>query len=419
MAQEDGPELENQLASAMQNAFLAQAKRIIGEYLAADWQSHGVVLNDLQRADLVDQVLQGGQGKLAVELADTQEKAVRARYADLIPDDLTINLEGLQIKIDKLEGIAEAIFADAIRSILRDWPNLLLNRWTEDAPRTYAEMRAEQAEFETEVHKRWGNAIDSLDALISICRDIGQDFSSKVKKSQANDDPMLKSLIFLHMRSCQVSCEVATLLRAGLADGAVARWRTLHELAVTAAFIAKHGPSIAQRYLDHADMQTYLAAKEYQKYSQRLGRQPISAADMASLETRKAELVAKYGSEFEQHYGWAIPALPKPKHPKQLTRYSFSGIELSVGLDHVRPFVQTAHDSIHAGSRGTAFRISAAWAGASDVGLELPGRNTAWSLILVTARLLGQRPDLEWTLTAKAILQLGPPIYRAFDEAAY
>ena len=36
----------------------------------------------------------------------------------------------------------------------------------------------------------------------------------------------------LHARACQIAREVLTLLYAGFAEGAMARWRALHELAV-------------------------------------------------------------------------------------------------------------------------------------------------------------------------------------------
>ena len=55
----------------------------------------------------------------------------------------------------------------------------------------------------------------------------------------------------LHANACLVTSEVITLLEAGYSSGATARWRSLHEVAVYAMFIVKHGPGTAERYLRH------------------------------------------------------------------------------------------------------------------------------------------------------------------------
>jgi hypothetical protein len=52
-------------------------------------------------------------------------------------------------------------------------------------------------------------------------------------------------------------------LLAGYASGAHARWRTLHEIAVVALFIAQEDNSTAERYVHHRFVKSYEDAVEY------------------------------------------------------------------------------------------------------------------------------------------------------------
>ncbi|NJM53745.1 MAG: hypothetical protein HC846_10380 [Blastocatellia bacterium] len=73
-------------------------------------------------------------------------------------------------------------------------------------------------------------------------------------------------LLSLYARACLVSSEILVLLKAGFPDGSHARWRTLHEIAVVAMFIEKHGKEVAERYLLHEYVEDYKGAMQHQKY---------------------------------------------------------------------------------------------------------------------------------------------------------
>jgi hypothetical protein len=65
-------------------------------------------------------------------------------------------------------------------------------------------------------------------------------------------------------RGCQVSDEIISLLENGFADGAMARWRTLREIAVVATVIRRYGTDIGARYVDH---QAVESKRKMDKYS--------------------------------------------------------------------------------------------------------------------------------------------------------
>ncbi len=68
-----------------------------------------------------------------------------------------------------------------------------------------------------------------------------------------------------HARACQIAREILTLIKNGYADGAMARWRALHEISVISSFIAKHGNEVAEKYLLHSNIESNKAAVLYQK----------------------------------------------------------------------------------------------------------------------------------------------------------
>jgi hypothetical protein len=77
------------------------------------------------------------------------------------------------------------------------------------------------------------------------------------------------------VRACQVTDEIACLLENGFADGAMARWRTLHEIAMVAAVISQHGEAIAERYLAHQFVESKRAMDKYLACYKQLGYGPL------------------------------------------------------------------------------------------------------------------------------------------------
>jgi len=65
--------------------------------------------------------------------------------------------------------------------------------------------------------------------------------ASSVPKAAAQNDYQFEALVRLQAGAARVAGEIYALLLSGYASGAHARWRTLHEIAVTALFIAQRG----------------------------------------------------------------------------------------------------------------------------------------------------------------------------------
>jgi hypothetical protein len=225
---------------------------------------------------------------------------------------------------------------------------------------------------------------------------------------------LFDAILGLHLRACRVASEVFCLLKSGFADGAMARWRTLHELAIVIMFLWQHKGDCGTRYLSHAFIERFKAARQYQCHCGRLGHEPHSPSEMHEFRADYDSVVAKYGTDFATEYGWAAKAIGI-KCP------TFADIEKSIDLAHWRPYFKMACHSVHAGPQALGFSLGSPtgqpYAGASNAGLADPGHSTAISLTLATSSFLTLRTNLDGLVACQIMRRLTDDIGREFLKA--
>ena len=271
------------------------------------------------------------------------------------------------------------------RDVRRQSPAILLGR------RTFARG------FERRLRQRWRKGLNLLELLLCLCLDEGGTFNQRHRPvATINSDFVFDALVRLHARGCQITSEVLALLKTGHPDGANARWRSLHETAVTARFIAKHGNGTAERFLLHEGIKVYEDAPSYQEHAERLNCEAFSEREMRDKEALYKALLEKFGDDYKGGYGWASHAL-RGLDPPHKGSISFFHIEKSVGVPHFQPYYRMASHSIHADAKSIRFSLGIITpsllipAGPSNAGLASPGQNTAISLASLTATLLSHR----------------------------
>ncbi|MCW2984420.1 MAG: hypothetical protein JWR63_1990 [Conexibacter sp.] len=161
-------------------------------------------------------------------------------------------------------------------------------------------------------------------------------------KAAENNDCNFDALVRLHARACRVASEARALLRTGHADGAHARSRTLHEIAVTAFFIRTQGGEVGECYLLHANATAYKAARQFQQHAERLGAEPLTENEMDHMRQRRDALVERFGASYVEDYGWAAATLDK-------SRPTFYDLERAADMEHWRPHFKWASEGVHAG----------------------------------------------------------------------
>jgi len=291
-------------------------------------------------------------------------------------------------------------------------------RWVREAGPELFEQYDARAGFEERLRHRWANGLDGLELLRLRAYDEGAKYNERHRPDAATDsDFVFDALSRLHARACRAASEVGALLRAGHAEGAHARWRTLHEVAVTMFFIRAHGRSVAEAYLAHHAARAWSAAEQYQRYHADLGYAPFAESELDEMRAARDSLAERFGPNYVRDYGWSAAALGK-------SRVTFQDIEEAVNMDRWRPWYRMASEGQHAGSRGLVFTLgllpdaNLLLAGPSNAGLEDPGASAAISLAQATVALLTRTPDFRSLQAALALLRLSREVEDDFHAAA-
>jgi hypothetical protein len=294
---------------------------------------------------------------------------------------------------DYAEKISETL-PDLIHTVAEKAAGKMLRRYERDwaAWRDATEIQMDQFRFNLEA--RWGRGFDALRMLIELSRDIGTDFHRRSSRSRSRRRVHLnKALLHLHVRAIQIASEIMVLMENGYADGAIARWRTLHEVACVAMVLGDGGEALAERYLAHEIVEAKKGLGQYQQCHPKLGYAPFSKRAAAQIERDYADAINRYGKEFGGDYGWVAVHLGNPKP-------NFSNIEDAAGRAMMRSHYKMASHNVHASTKGIAYRLGsldrhyAVIAGASNVGFVEPGQNLALSLMHITILLL----PTSWTV---------------------
>ncbi|TCC10894.1 DUF5677 domain-containing protein [Kribbella soli] len=218
------------------------------------------------------------------------------------------------------------------------------------SPRMLREHRIRAGRFERHLQRYWGKALDLFYSILVCAEEAGREFDERNSPAtrEAGDD-VFEVLTGLHARAIRTAGEVYALLTQGFPLGALARCRTLHELAVTAVVIAEFGrmpeyPDLAQRFISHRVIARVADAEVYQTNAAALGEDPFSEEQMNAWRSEREALISQYGTDFKKDYGWAIPLFGFAPNFRQL--------EERAGLDHLRGYYRWASHEVHSGSRG-------------------------------------------------------------------
>jgi hypothetical protein len=312
------------------------------------------------------------------------------------------------------ERLAE-VFGTAIENKVPDIAKGLLRTLKDKAPKMLREHRESDAGFRERNFQRWREGLDLLEMLIVIAEESGSDFNTEFRPQAAQQNNLVfEAVCGLHARAVLVAREVLCLVEGGFADGALARWRSLHEIAVVSGFLSERDNQLAERYLLARQAQAYKAIVEYQNSAPRTGLDPFTEKEIQRATMLRDKLVQKYGVAIQRDYGWAAEALGN-KNP------TFRDVEEAVGLDHLRPYFRWASDHVHAGHKphatflGTSESVQPVLlAGQSNSGLTEPAAQTALSLVQATAALLLVEPNFDHLVISQLLLDLVGEVQETF-----
>ena len=350
------------------------------------------------------------------DLAQMLEEALEGALAQLSPDQ--------RAKVDadpELHARLSAAAMDAVDGVAAG----IVERLRRDAPAMVRHRRRGQQAMEKQIDEHWGRAFDASEAVMKVAFEVGEFHYKKHVPPDGERSYAFEVLARLQARGLRIAEEVLVLLKAGYGQAAMARWRSLHEVAVVADFILEHGDECAERYFDHEAVETYRAMAEFQQHAGTLGEQKYSDEAMAVARAGRDAVVAKHGARFGGQYGWAQEYVAAKDSAWARQNVTFKAIEESVEADRFRPRYRVASHAVHANPMGVtrmpdslpSERGLVLLTGPSAAGLADPGYGALVSLTSVTEAVLAWRPGEASHLLARSLQLLTEDAETAYREA--
>ena len=302
------------------------------------------------------------------------------------------------IDTEKIKKLIESgeFHKTILDTIKGNWPKDALESIKRNSKENLAIERIEQKYFEVKLSYLWSEPFDLFEVMIHISQEISSEFIEEFHNEDTKrKDYTFEALIRLHRRACQVALEILALMQSGYPDGANARWRTLHEIAVTCFFIQNHSQETAERYLRFNEIESYKSIavyldkpELYREHQQLLPNMLLSKEEMTEIKKNKESLCEQFYPEYVKNYGWAIKDFPDLKE-----KLTFAKLERDVNLDHLRPYYLMANIAVHSGPKGIFFHLTTPENtvipfGPSNWGMSTPGPLAAISLLHVNTALL-------------------------------
>jgi hypothetical protein len=375
--------------------------KLLEMYIAHEIKKQGHELTKEQEKQIRDYIAQGFEGVLSID-----DKTDALTKLEFDPNAFSEFVKKTQSVV--IEQIPEIM--DSMARVY--WKSI--KRLSDDFA---TESIAERVAFEARLYSTWRKPFNLFEVFIEMESDLGEKCIKQLRKRRSKKNKNLaNALIRLHAKTCLVSREIAALIRAGYADGAHARWRSLYESVVTMSFLVDQGDAMAKAYLDHELIQKAANLRAHQYVASKINERLPSKQEMRRIERQRARLKSKYENVFDKPYGWAASAF-SGREPK------FSDIEEKSNFGHWRPYYKLASQSVHAQSHGLYFRLGLAHepqanlllANASDFGFADPAIGTVINLHTATAilyTLLPVDPDNLLALKTMDLFQL--EIQKAF-----
>lgn len=318
-------------------------------------------------------------------------RKITERYADVIGD--------VVIKLSK-------VFA---KKIARDYSQ----NWREIR---YKNVRHLQG-FRDRIEDRWGDGLDALRILLDFSMEMGQKYQDRFARSRSKKNVFLRhALSRLHTRGCQVSNEIIVLLENGYPDGAMARWRTLHEIVTVAFLINDGGDVLAERYIAYDVVEAKKAFDELCRHREMLNLKGPSRRSMREVDAQVKAAVDRFGADFKNSYGWAADFV-KNRFPR------FVDIQALAGTAMMQFDYKIASLNVHATPRALTTRIGSLRspdhliAGATNAGLSDPAESLAITIPKLTHLLMTPTNSIDNAVNLGIMLNFREAAIKAFTIA--
>lgn len=270
-----------------------------------------------------------------VELGQLEASAVEAIAAAQEPGDATLTSESLAARLQTMQPL---IVEDIVKSLLRR------------ERRHIALINKDTKGFEKRNYQRWKPAFVAIEALWQVSHEIGAALNNQERpKAAQTSDYQFEAVVSLHAKTHLVAREAIALMQAGFADGALARWRTMHELTCIALLLSQAPQRVAELYLLSFRFDAYKAAKLSHEFMPADSCEHFTAEEVEAIGQDCERIKAHYGVNLGEEYEWARAVMPQGTPAKK--KVSFRDLEEAAGQTLMRPYYKWASQHNHGAYR--------------------------------------------------------------------
>ena len=241
------------LLDAIEGALQDLPEQALTILIEKKFAAQGVKLSARQRELLTRQIMKGGEDTFRVQTWKWWDR--RHVMLEFTPQDVEqIEKQFTEVIENHLPELIRTAIEDMSRALLAD----LKRKWRAESRLQHREL----AGFRKRVCDRWKIPLEGLHMMLTMSRELGDSVNQEIRQSPdaSSRRHLIDVLARSHARACQIVEEILCLLEGGFSDGAMARWRTLHEVAVVSSFVAAHGEGLAERYVLHQAVESQRAA---------------------------------------------------------------------------------------------------------------------------------------------------------------
>lgn len=397
------------------------SKELLILYLDYEFSQLNLYLTEKQLNSIVKQLVTPNLNSISFSF--TKEQLLNTKYSkeeDTVEDVLNI-LKNKEQQLEKFINLSDDERGKYSSCLANRIAKERLSFIYKNIPNYFIELKNGNYMVKENVDKIWGQALDLFELLINTAIEITTNFDVlKLENFNENID-LYDALQRLQGRACLLSNEILVLLRAGFADGAYARCRTLYETMVISCFITDNGNDSAKRYLDYSIVNELNEAKLFTKYNEIL-EEDINNEEIEELEKEVDKLKQQYSEKFiNGDYNWALNII-QPKNKKKI---QFWEIEAKVDfVKHMKPFYKSSSNNIHTSSSSLYFHRGLAsenshetLMGASDLGVEIPCELASYFINITSSNLILYKAETTEHLIQISLLnQIRENLQKCLDE---
>jgi hypothetical protein len=296
-------------------------------------------------------------------------------------------------------------------------------------PDLLAIERRAQDDSQRQIGRIWRIALEHFELLLAIVSGLAVAWADEVDvPAKIRDgDVRLEAVWRLARRGIQAAHEVLWMLEGGYPGAAMARWRTMHEIATFALVLSKQSPILSRRFLDHQWIEAQRAIDAMPDGMRQA--EPAMSAYEEQVQDEVARVRAAHPDKaFTRVNGWMAPFEPScrfsdlQKHVStELTPMVYLYGNAHTHAGHVQPSIQLGI----APQWGDVQPIGPSAVDLDQVGVYAPNTIMAFALALLSieamqtgAELISAIHHLQCT-TSQIFAEIGEVISQVNSEAAF